>query len=55
MTWLKNRLSEPSTWAGLAGLIPMAAGLIAGPVTPQAIGGLVAALAAVFMREKGNA
>lgn len=54
MRWFKSRLSEPSTWAGLAGLLPMLFAAAAGPLTPQVIGGLVAGTAAVLMKEKGS-
>lgn len=53
MKWLTARLSEPSTWAGLAGLIPSAFALATNP-TPAAIGGFVAGTAAVLMKEKGG-
>lgn len=52
MKWLKNRLSEPSTWAGFAGLIPTIFTLAAGPLTPQVIGATVASVAAVLMKEQ---
>lgn len=55
MKWLISRLSEPSTWAGFAGLIPSAAALFVSGVTPAAIGGLVSGIAAVLMKEKGAA
>jgi len=56
MSWFKKRLQEPSTWAGLASLIPMIMGAAAGPMSPQVIGGLVAGVAAVLMPEqKANA
>lgn len=54
MNWLASRIKEPSTWAGLAGLIPTGLQLAAAP-NPAAIGGFVAALAAVLMKEKGSA
>lgn len=55
MSWLKSRFTEPSTWAGLAGLIPMVATAAAGGLTPDTIGGIVAGVAAVFMKEQGKA
>lgn len=55
MKWFVSRMKEPSTWAGLAGLIPSVFALFAGGVTPQAIGGAVAGVAAVIMKEGGNA
>lgn len=55
MKWFVNRLSEPSTWAGFAGLIPSLFSLFAGGVTPAGIGGAVAGVAAVLMKEKGGA
>lgn len=53
MNWFFSRLREPSTWAGFAGLIPAVLSMAAGPVSAQAIGGLVAGVAAVLMKEKG--
>lgn len=53
MKWLLNRLREPSTWAGFAGLIPSLVMMVGGGVTPEAIGGAVAGIAAVLMKEKG--
>jgi hypothetical protein len=53
MKWMTARLREPSTWAGLAGLIPSVLTLMANP-TPAAIGGVVAGTAAVLMKEKGG-
>lgn len=55
MKWLLERLREPSTWAGLAGLLPAVISVSSGPVSSQAIGGIVAGVAAVLMREKGAA
>lgn len=55
MKWFISRLSEPSTWAGFAGLIPSLFAVASGPMTPQVIGGVVAGVAAVLMKEKGNA
>jgi hypothetical protein len=54
MKYFLSRLREPSTWAGLSSLIPMAIAASAGPITPQIIGGFVAGLAAVFMKEQGG-
>lgn len=54
MKWFIARMTEPSTWAGFAGLIPSLFSLFAGGVTPQAIGGTVAGVAAVLMKEKGQ-
>lgn len=53
MKWMTARLREPSTWAGLAGLIPSMFAVLANP-TPAAIGGIVAGTAAVLMKEKGG-
>lgn len=55
MNWLLSRLKEPSTWAGLAGLIPTAAAVMTEPLTSQAIGAMVAGVAAVLMKEQGHA
>lgn len=55
MQWFLSRLKEPSTWAGFAGLIPAIITVAAGPVSPAAIGGLVAGVAAVLMPEKARA
>lgn len=55
MKWLFQRLSEPSTWAGLAGLLPAVLSMVSGGVTPAALGGLVAGTAAVLMKEKAGA
>lgn len=54
MKWFIARMVEPSTWAGFAGLIPSLFSLFATGVTPQAIGGAVAGVAAVLMAEKGQ-
>ena len=54
MKWFIARLREPSTWAGLCGLIPAVVTVAAHP-SPEAIGGAVAGLAAVLMKEKGDA
>lgn len=54
MKWFMKRLSEPSTWAGLAGIIPSVFGMLATGVTPAAIGGVVAGVAAVLMQEKAG-
>lgn len=51
MNTLKNRLREPSTWAGLAGLIAMGA-QAAATKDPQAIAGVLASLLAMVMPEK---
>lgn len=55
MNWLFNRLREPSTWAGFAGLIPAFFALTSQPLTPQIIGATVAGVAAVLMKEKQSA
>lgn len=55
MAWILKRLSEPSTYAGLASLIPSVFALVTAGVTPAGIGGVVAGVAAVLMQEKGNA
>lgn len=55
MKWFVARLKEPSTWAGFAGLIPVFIAMASGPVTPAAIGGAVAGVAAVLMKEQPHA
>lgn len=50
---LRNRLREPSSWAGLAAIIG-AAGQAYATKDPTAIGAVVAGLAAFFMPEKGQ-
>ena len=55
MKWFLKRLSEPSTWAGFAGLIPAVVALVTTGLSPEGIGGVVAGVAAVLMREQGNA
>lgn len=55
MKYFLARFREPSTWAGLAGLIPMVMAAASGPITPQVIGGITAGVAAVLMKEKGTA
>lgn len=50
-TYLKNRLSEPSTWAGVALLLAQAAQAVA-TKDPQAIAAVVAGAAAVLLPEK---
>ena len=49
MNWFKSRFKEPSTWAGMAGLLPgIIAAAAAGPVGPlvyaQIAGGVLAVL-----------
>lgn len=54
MKWLLSRLSEPSTWAGLAVLAPAAINAAAGGLNPQSIGAIAGGLAAVLMKEKAG-
>lgn len=51
MNYLLSRLREPSSWAGLASIISAAAAAAA-TKDPQAIGALVAGLAALLLPEK---
>jgi len=52
MNYLSARLREPSTWAGIAALLPIAVQASSGHVDPQMVGAIAAGLAAVFMREQ---
>lgn len=54
MKWFINRLREPSTWAGFAGMLPAVIAASQGPITPQVVGGIVAGAAAVLMKEKAE-
>jgi hypothetical protein len=51
---MKDRLREPSTYAGLAGALVVVPELIANPVNATAWGALISALLAVFLRERGG-
>ena len=51
MKYFLQRLKEPSSWAGFAGLLAFAANAVA-TKDPQAIGGTVASLLALFLPEK---
>lgn len=56
MKYILNRLSEPSTWTGLAS-IAIALGLGVPPGTIEAVTQLgigIAGLAGVVLRERGN-
>lgn len=55
MQWFKNRLVEPSTWAGFAALIPAVISLASHPLTPDAVGAFAAGVAAIFLREGKSA
>ena len=50
-TYVLERLKEPSTWAGVALIVQMAAQAAAAP-TPGAIGATVAAVLAMLMPER---
>lgn len=54
MNYLSARLREPSTWAAVAALIPAVAQVATGTASPEMVGGIAAAVAAVLMREKGG-
>ena len=49
--YLTTRLREPSTWAGIAAIIQSAA-LVYTTRDPQALGSLVAGVAAIVMPER---
>lgn len=51
MPWIFKRFKEPSTWAGLAGIIPSIAMVAADKNNPNAWGALVAGIAAVIIPE----
>ena len=46
---LKKKAKEPSTWAGLVGLVTVALGL---PVSPEAVIMAVTSIVAIFVDEK---
>lgn len=53
MSFFIRRLSEPSTYAGIAGIASSVAGVIASKGTDaQSMGVLIASLAAIFAPEK---
>lgn len=54
MKWLFQRLSEASTWAGFAALIPSVIGLVADRNNPAAWGAAATGVAAVLVKEKGH-
>lgn len=53
MEWLIARLAEPSTWAGLAAIVPALVSVAQSPggVSPETIGAIAAGVAAAVMRE----
>ncbi len=51
MNFFMQRLKEPSSWAGLAGMLAMGANAVA-TKDPTAIGGVVASVLAMFLPEK---
>lgn len=53
MKYLISRLGETSTWLGLFGMLPTVLAATQGPITPQVIGGIVTAGAAILMKEQG--
>ena len=56
MKWLLKRLREPSTWAGLAVVIPTAVQAIAtGQLDPAQVAQIAAGAAAVLKGEAGHA
>lgn len=56
MKWFLSRLREPSTWAGLAVVIPSVVQAVAtGHLDPVQVGQLAAGAAAVLKGEGGNA
>lgn len=54
MNWIKRRLREPSTWAGLAALVPLVVQVVGEGGSPEQIGAIAAAAAAVLMKEGKN-
>jgi hypothetical protein len=52
MSWLKARFTEPSTWAGLAALIPTVYTVACTGLNSAAVGTLAAGVAAVLLKEK---
>lgn len=56
MKWFLNRMSEGSTWAGLAALLPTVLQVVAtGQITPAGVSAIVGGVAAVLIKEKGGA
>lgn len=51
MDWLRNRLREGSTIAGLLGMIPQVVTIIMSGATPAAVAGLVIGVTAVLVPE----
>ena len=55
MKWFISRLKEPSTWAGFALIAPSIASLAVDKNNPAAWGQAAGGLAAVLVKEKGEA
>lgn len=53
MKWLLARFAEPSTWAGLAAMVPSLAQVAADRTNPAAWSAIVGGLVAVLAPEKG--
>ena len=51
MNWLKNRLKEGSTIAGLCAMIPQVVSVIMSGATPAAVAGLLIGVIAVVVPE----
>ena len=54
MNWLKARLREGSTIAGLCGLIPQLIGVIVSGPTPATVAGLIVGIIAVVVPESAG-
>lgn len=54
MGWIRKRLAEPSSAAGLGLIYNAVVGLLANPQDPQAIGSLVLGVIAVVKAERAQ-
>jgi hypothetical protein len=55
MRWLFDRLNEPSTWAGISGVVTPVIGVASGALDWQsAVSVALPAALAILMREKGR-
>lgn len=54
MNWILERLSEPSSLAGIAAVIDAAARLVENPQDAQSWGVVIAGVLAIVMRERGS-
>lgn len=56
MKWFLGRMSEGTTWAGLAAILPSIIQVMAsGRVTAEGVAAVAGGLAAVLIKEKGGA